>query len=135
MRLCYLLSFLFYFINIKFAENTIFDHALSNLSEYDFFEKPLKNHIIFIYENDRRQKTCKKNMWHQSFFPGYPTWVMQVYRKIIYQEHGWGPPFSIITCDFGGWSSICCQTVCPECHPKPEKNGLEDLSNQNAHPR
>tara|TARA_Y100000766_G_scaffold276730_1_gene281246 strand:+ start:949 stop:1110 length:162 start_codon:yes stop_codon:yes gene_type:complete len=45
MRLCYLIAFLFYFTNTKFAKNTIFDHALSNLSEYDFFEKPLKNQI------------------------------------------------------------------------------------------
>ena len=36
---------LFYINNIKYAKNTIFDHSLSNLSEYDFFEKPLKNHI------------------------------------------------------------------------------------------
>ena len=45
MRLCFLIAFLFYVNNIKYAKNTIFDHALSNLSEYDFFEKPLKNHI------------------------------------------------------------------------------------------
>jgi len=45
MRLCYLIAILFYMNNIKYAKNTIFDHALSNLSKYDFFEKPLKNHI------------------------------------------------------------------------------------------
>ena len=45
MKLCYLIAFLFYITNIKYAKNTIFDHALSNLSDYDFFEKPLNKHI------------------------------------------------------------------------------------------
>ena len=45
MRLYYLIAFLSYINNVKHTKNTIFDHALSNFSEYDFFEKPLKKHI------------------------------------------------------------------------------------------
>ena len=45
MRSCHLLAIVFCFINVNFAENPIFDHALSNLSDYDFFEKPLNKHI------------------------------------------------------------------------------------------
>ena len=45
MRFYYLLSIFFCFINVNSAKNTIFDHALSNLSDYDFFEKPLNKHI------------------------------------------------------------------------------------------
>ena len=45
MRLCYLIVSLFYITNINYSKNTIFDQAHPNLSEHDFFEKPLKNHI------------------------------------------------------------------------------------------
>ena len=46
-----------------------------------------------------------------------------------------GGPLSTITCEIGGWIGILGQMVCPECHPRPEQNGLDNLANQNAHPR
>ncbi len=45
MRFYYLLSIFFCFSNANSAKNTIFDHALSKLSNYDFFEKSLNKHI------------------------------------------------------------------------------------------
>ena len=45
MILFRIVSFFFCFTCSIYASNKIFDHALLYLSDYDFFEKPLKKHI------------------------------------------------------------------------------------------
>ena len=37
--------FLFLYTNSVFSSHPIFDHALTNLSDYKFFELPIKNQI------------------------------------------------------------------------------------------
>ena len=77
MRLCYLIAFLFNIIKIVSAKNTIFDQVLSNLSEYDFFEKLIK--ISLPRTRDFRGYSDKS-------FDGRGNYTLGIKEHIIFPE-------------------------------------------------